>query len=158
MQLKTYEWGDPGAPPLVCMHGVGEHHGDFRHVAEDRWAAKFRVIAVDFRGHGASGWGPPWDDATHVADILDTLDALELEEANLVGFSFGGRLVLELAARAPERVRRGVALEPVIQIAPELALRRAQEELTGDVWGSLDAFLASRQNTGEGVNAEVFKA
>jgi pimeloyl-ACP methyl ester carboxylesterase len=148
MLLKSYEWGDSTAPPLVCIHGVGSHAGSWRHVAERRWSRHFRVIAFDLRGHQSSGWEPPWTNATYVADLIESVDALGLEKPNWVGLSFGGRLLLEMAASNPERINRAALLEPVIQISPELALHRAQQELTGDVWDSVPAFLASRENTG----------
>lgn len=158
MLLKTYEWGDPAAFPLVCIHGVGGHGGNFEHVAEDWWAKHFRVITFDLRGHGHSGWEPPWTHATFVADIIETIDALGLDQPDWVGVSFGGRLLLELIARHPNRVRRAAALEPVIQIAPELAMHRAQQELTGDVWDSLEAFVASRENTGDDIDVKRYAA
>jgi lipase len=158
MLLKSYEWGDASAPPLVCIHGVGGHHGNFEHVAEDRWGKRFRVISFDLRGHGSSGWEPPWTHATYVADIVETIDALGLDRPNWVGVSFGGRLLFELIARHPERVRRAAALEPVIQIKPELAMHRAMQELTGDVWDSIEAFVASRENTGGDIDVKRYAA
>jgi lipase len=158
VRLDTWEWGDPASPPLVCVHGVGGHHGYFEHVAADRWARHFRVIAPDLRGHGSSGWEPPWTQAIYVADIVETIDALGLEQPDWVGVSFGGRLLLELIARHPERVRRAAALEPVIRISPELALHRAEQELTGDVWDSIEAFVASRENTGDDIDVERYAA
>ncbi|GHB56813.1 hypothetical protein GCM10010377_54810 [Streptomyces viridiviolaceus] len=149
MQLRTTEWGDPSGPPLVCVHGVGGHHGNFRHVAEDRWGRHFRVVAFDLRGHGDSGWEPPWTHATYVDDIIETIDALDLEQPDWVGVSFGGRLMLELIARFPERVRRAAVLEPVIRITPELAMHRAEQERLGGVWDSVEAFVAGRENTGD---------
>jgi len=148
VKLKSYEWGDPSAPPLVCVHGVGSHGGSWRHVAERRWSKHFRVIAFDLRGHHGSGWEPPWTNATYVADLIESVDALGIEQPDWVGLSFGGRLLLEMAATNPERIRRAALLEPVIQISPQLALHRAQQELTGDVWDSVEAFMASRENTG----------
>ncbi|MCB1273876.1 MAG: alpha/beta hydrolase [Leucobacter sp.] len=149
MKLATVEWGDPQAEPLVLIHGVGGSHSMFEHVVEDRWAARFHVIAFDLRGHGASGYDPPWDFGTYVDDIIETLDALGIQQADWVGHSFGGRLILELIARFPERVRRAVATEPVIRITPELAHHRAEQERVGGSWDSLEAFVASRENTGD---------
>ena len=114
MRLHVHEWGDADAPPLVCLHGVTGHGERFKQLAEDRWAASFRVIAPDLRGHGQSGWEPPWTFSTHVADLIETIDALGIEQADWVGHSFGGRLVLELAAAHPERVRSAVLLDPAI--------------------------------------------
>lgn len=149
MKLATFEWGDPEAPPLVLIHGVGGSHSMFERVATDRWAGSRRVVAFDLRGHGASGSEPPWDFGTYVDDIVETLDGLGIAEADWVGHSFGGRLLLELIARHPERVRRAVATEPVIRITPELALHRAEQERVGGVWDSLQAFVDSRENTGD---------
>jgi lipase len=148
MILESYEWGDPEAPPLVCIHGVGSHAGSWRDVAQRRWSQYFRVIAFDLRGHQRSGWEPPWTNATYVDDLLETVDALGIEQPDWVGLSFGGRLLLEMAAANPERIRRAALLEPVIQIPPALAMHRAQQELTGDVWDSVEAFLGARENTG----------
>lgn len=149
MKLATFEWGEPQAPPLVLIHGVGGSHSMFEHVVTDRWAEKFRVIAFDLRGHGSSGYAPPWDFGTYVDDIIETIDGLGIEQADWLGHSFGGRLLLELIARFPERVRRAVATEPVIQITPELAHHRAEQERAGGSWDSLEAFVASRENTGD---------
>jgi lipase len=148
MVLESYEWGDPSAPPLVCIHGVGSHGRSWRHVAEERWSKHFRVVAFDLRGHGHSGWEPPWTNATLVADLIESIEPLEIEQPDWVGHSLGGRLLLEMAATNPERIRRAAMLEPVIQTPPAQVLHRAEQELTGDIWDSLEAFLASRENTG----------
>src|SRR5262249_25976360 len=75
-----------------------------------------------------------------------------------VGVSFGGRLLLQLIARHPDRIRRAAVLEPVIEITPQLAMHRATQELTGDVWDSIEAFVASRENTGDDIDAERYAA
>lgn len=67
---------------------------------------RFRVIAWDSRGQGRSELGD--DDFTldiHVADAIELLDHLEVEQAILVGFSHGARVALALAAQHPERTR-----------------------------------------------------
>ena len=84
------------------------------------------MLALDLRGHGRSGWEPPWDLDTHVADLLETATELGIERAPWVGHSIGGRLVAELAAQAPERVERAVLLDPAMQIDPEIALQRVE--------------------------------
>jgi lipase len=149
MKLVVSEWGNPDGPPVVCIHGVGGNRGNFQRVAEERWGQHFRIIAPDLRGHGDSGYEPPWAHATYVDDIIETLDDLGIERAHFVGHSFGGRLVLELMARYADRVDRAAVTEPVIQITPELALHRAEQERVGGTWDSLEAFVASRENTGD---------
>ncbi|MFT4085397.1 MAG: alpha/beta fold hydrolase [Nocardioides sp.] len=142
MILERYEWGDPEAPPLVLIHGVGSNGRSFARAAE-RWAERFRVVAFDLRGHDRSGWDPPWTHATYVADLIESVDALGLARPDWLGYSFGGRLLIDMAVSHPERIGSSILLEPVIRISPELAHRRAQEELTGDLWPSAEEFLAA---------------
>src|SRR2546425_8043627 len=115
MQLHLHEWGDPAAPAIVCLHGVNAHGRRFRRLAEERLAKRHRVLAPDLRGHGFSEWEPPWTIATYAHDVLETLDDAGVHSAAFVGHSFGGRLVLELAALDPERIRRAALLDPAIQ-------------------------------------------
>jgi lipase len=146
MRLHVREWGDPDAPPVVCVHGVAGHTGRWAQLAEERWAKRFRVVAVDLRGHGRSGWEPPFDFETHVADLVETIDGLGLAHPDWVGHSFGGRLLLELAARHPERMRRAALLDPAIHVLPQVAEWVAATELEAPEWASVEAWLATRED------------
>jgi len=146
MRLHSHVWGDPEAPAIVCLHGVTGHGERYKRLAEERWAERFHVVAPDLRGHGRSGEEPPWTFATHVADLLETADALGLEQPDWVGHSFGGRLVLELAARHPGRVRRAVLLDPAIQLLPHVALFVADQERREPVYDSPDDYVDSRND------------
>lgn len=148
MLLHVHEWGDPDAPPVVCLHGVTAHGERYKQLAEERWARHFHVIAPDLRGHGRSGWEPPWTFETHVADLVETVDALGLEEADWVGHSFGGRLVLELAARHPERIRRAALLDPAFDILPHVADFMAEVEQADPVVDSPEDSVDSRHDAG----------
>ncbi len=57
------------------------------------------------------------------------LETVPEAPAAWVGHSFGGRLVVELAARRPELVERAVLLDPALRIVPPNALRLAEAEL-----------------------------
>jgi lipase len=144
MRLHTHKWGAADAPPVVCLHGVTGHGERFRKLAEEHWAERFRVVAPDLRGHGRSGWEPPWNLATHVADLVETIDALGIDTADFVGHSFGGRIILELAAAHPERVRRAVLLDPAIDILPHVALQAAELERGDKVFISVEAYADDR--------------
>jgi lipase len=147
MRLHLHEWGDAEAPPLVCLHGISAHGRRFRRLAEERLARRFRVLAPDLRGHGSSGFEPPWDIETHLADILETVDAVGVGRAPWIGHSFGGRLVLELCARMPDRVERAVLLDPAIDILPHVGLdfatSAAEERSFADEEEAIQSRLAS---------------
>jgi lipase len=84
------------------------------------------VLAVDLRGHGGSGWEPPWDLGTHAADLVETVDGLGIAQPDWVGHSIGGRLIAEVAAVAPDRVGRAVLLDPAMRVDPAAAMARVE--------------------------------
>ena len=143
MLLHVHEWGAPQGEPLVCLHGVTGYAGVYQRLAEERWRER-RVLAFDLRGHGRSGWEPPWSFATHVADLTETATALGLSTADWVGHSFGGRLVLELASAQPQLVRRAGLLDPAIQLLPQVALDAADYERREPVFESAEEYLEQR--------------
>jgi pimeloyl-ACP methyl ester carboxylesterase len=116
-RLSTLEAG-PG-PPVLAIHGLGATKGSFLPTVA-ALADRFRVIAVDLPGFGDSDKpiGAPYDARFFADAIIDLMDALELERADLIGNSLGGRIALEVALVYPERVGR-LAL-----LAPSLAWRR----------------------------------
>lgn len=145
MQLHMHEWGDAEAPRVVCIHGVSAHGRRYRRLAEERLAARFHVLAPDLRGHGLSDWEPPWNLETHLEDVLETVGD---EPALWVGHSFGGRLVLELAARLPQLVPCAVLLDPAIDILPHVGFDFAQNAATEREFASPDEAIDARL-TGE---------
>jgi len=146
MRLHVHEWGDPDAPTVVCVHGVSAHGRRYRKLAEERLAAHFHVLAPDLRGHGLSEWEPPWNLETHLDDLLETFEAEG--PAMWVGHSFGGRLVLELAARRPELLVCAVLLDPAIQILPHVGFDFAQEAAKDHAFRSADEAIEARLTSG----------
>jgi lipase len=136
VRLNTYEWGDPAGQPVICLHGVTGHGGRFALLA--RRLPGQRVIGVDLRGHGYSGSEPPWDIRTLIADLVETADALGVSRAAWLGHSFGGRIVAELSAVAPERVERAVLLDPAMRIEPDVAFTSAEGLRPDTSFASLD--------------------
>jgi lipase len=147
MMLNTHHWGPVDASRVVCVHGVTQHGRVFEALAQRLVALGKSVLAVDLRGHGASDRRPPWNIDTHVADILETIEAEGVERVTWVGHSFGGRLVADAASRLPDRTDRIVLLDPGLEILPERALRSAEMDrldwsfATPD--GALNALLSS---------------
>jgi len=125
LQLREFGAGEP----LVCLHGVTEYGGHFRRLA-DRLPGR-RVLAPDLRGHGRSEREPPWRLEQHLEDVLDTVGD---EPRDWCGHSFGGRLVVELAHRRPELVRRLVLLDPALRLQPWLAYDLAETERQDEGW------------------------
>ena len=146
MRLHVHRWGDPQAPPVVCLHGVMGHGGRFARLAQT-YLPDRHVVALDLRGHGVSGWEPPWDIATFVCDVCETLDAEQVTQADVIGFSFGGRLAVELATAHPGRVRRLALLDPAIQLAPDVALRFADDARSDVSFVDVDEAVAARLAT-----------
>lgn len=124
--LHHRKWGAPSGEPVVCVHGTTQHGGVFEELAGRLVAGGRYVVAVDLRGHGLSDREPPWDTQSHVDDLLETVDALDLESATWVGHSYGGLLCAALGARAPERVDRLALLDPAIEIPADYALGAAE--------------------------------
>ncbi len=121
MRLALEEWGEPGAPRVVCLHGVTSHGRHFAKLAQA--LNGFHVLAPDLIGHGSSPYEPPWDLETHIEAVVETVGAAP---ASLVGHSFGGRLAFEIAARAPKLVPKLVLLDPAILLLPHVALFAAE--------------------------------
>jgi lipase len=120
--LALEDWGEPGLPRVVCLHGVTSHGRHFARLATEALGG-FHVLAPDLLGHGSSPYEPPWSIAAHLDAVVRTVGT---EPAVLVGHSFGGRLAFELAARAPKLVPRLVLLDPAIQLLPHVALFAAE--------------------------------
>ncbi len=96
--------------PLVLVHGFGAD----RHTWDglwDRLAADRRVVGVDLRGCGESIESSPTT-FNHARDLELVLDALEIDQTDLMGVSLGGAVSISLALDAPERVRRLVLIGP----------------------------------------------
>jgi lipase len=143
MRLNVYEWGDAAGAPVVCLHGLTGYGGRFRRLAAERLPDR-RVVAPDLRGHGSSGWEPPWDLDTHVADLVETASALGIDQADWVGHSIGGRLVAHVASQAPDLVGRAVLLDPAMLIEADVAEQRVELLRTDTSFASPDEAIDTR--------------
>ena len=139
MKLALHEWGDEGAPRVVCLHGVRNHGRHFARLAAE--LSDHHVVAVDLLGHGHSPWEPPWDIDAHIDAIVETVGA---RASILIGHSFGGRLAFELAARAPKLVPKLVLLDPVIVIPGHVALAAAENARIDKSYVSFDELIERR--------------
>lgn len=105
-------------------------------------------MAPDLRGHGESGAEPPWSRETHAADVLETLETLDVGRADWIGYSFGGLIAATAAATAPERVARLALLEPALGLRPQTCLHYAQAELEDESYADEDEAIAAMESGG----------
>lgn len=96
----------------MLVHGLASNAALWDGVATLLSAAGHRVVAIDQRGHGQSDKPDDgYDFATLTADLLAVIDALDLERVVAAGQSWGGNVVLELAHRAPQRLRGAACVD-----------------------------------------------
>jgi 3-oxoadipate enol-lactonase len=120
-------------PAVVLVHGFGLDMRMWDPQAGPL-AARFRVVRYDCRGFGASGPFDPAVPYTHAEDLVALLDHLAIQDAALVGLSFGGRVVLQAALAAPARVRGLALLDTVLDGVPwDPASAQALEEVARQV-------------------------
>lgn len=103
--------------PVLMIHGSGPGVSAWANwrLAIPGLAERRRVIAPDMLGFGFTERpeGITYDMEKWVAQLVDLMDALQIDRADVVGNSFGGALALAVAIRAPQRVRRLVLMGSV---------------------------------------------
>lgn len=109
--LRTLTWSPAergaAAPAFLLVHGLASNALLWCGVGEALAAAGHVAVAVDQRGHGASDRGPAdavADLGVLVSDLIAVAAALDLDRPVVVGQSWGGNVVMELARRRPEVV------------------------------------------------------
>ena len=105
--IYAYTGGKPwdaARPTVVFIHGVLNDHSVWnlqsRYLAHHGW----NVLAIDLPGHMRSGGKPPASVEEAADFVLALLQAVGVDQAALVGHSFGSLIALEAAARAPAQV------------------------------------------------------
>ena len=143
LRLHYLDWGGDALPLLLCIHGYAQnaHSWDFTALAlRDR----YRVLALDLRGHGDSQWAPDGDysQQAYLADVQAFVEAVAPGPLVVVGLSLGGSIAYSYAATHPDRVRTLV----VVDTGPETTgpgrgrIRRFVRQ--PDVLDSFEAFVA----------------
>ena len=111
---RLYGRREAETTPVLCLPGITRNSRDFQDLAAHLAAQRF-VVTPDFRGRGRSDADPDWRNyhpQTYVGDVVELLDALELESAVFVGTSLGGLVSMALNAQHGGRVA-GVILNDV---------------------------------------------
>ena len=114
LQVRYLKWqpsGEVGGVPILALHGLASSANWYERLAA-RLSRNHSIAAPDQRGHGqttqaASGY----DWQTLAADAIRVLDHLGLEQAAVLGHSWGGNVAINVAARFPERVSKLVMID-----------------------------------------------
>jgi esterase len=115
LRFHYVDWGGEGLPVGVFLHGFTGNARTWDHAAHSL-RDRFRVLALDQRGHGDTEWAPVYGSRSMVDDLGAFADALALDRFSLVGASMGGINAYCYAGEHPERVERLA----VVDIGPEV--------------------------------------
>src|SRR5437899_2686145 len=113
------EWGAPTAPALLLLHGVTGHARTWDEEAA-ALASRYRVLALDQRGHGDSDPSPNADYtvATMSADVAALADSLGLDRVSIVGLSMWGRVPILLVRGADSDVLSAATAQRMLDENP----------------------------------------
>ena len=143
LELNYCEQGS--GEPLVFIHGLGGKADSWR-LQLEALSNNYRVLAMDLRGHGQSGYRAeePVSIRAFAADVLALLAKLGLDQAHICGLSMGGMIALEIFARCAPKVKSLILADTTAFFPPP----QAREELLGLFdrleMASWAAFLAGR--------------
>jgi len=115
LEIVGYAWGRADAPLALVLHGGLDHGRAWDEICA-RLSQRHRLIALDLRGHGDSGWASDgaYDPPLYMYDIVQVLRALQAGPITLIGHSMGAVLAMRVAAAFPEFVARMLLIEGVI--------------------------------------------
>ncbi len=112
-RLHYFDWGGDG-PPAVLHHATGFHGYVWEPIAR-ALSGRYRVVALDARGHGDSvkpESGYAWEVFIH--DLVGFVDELGLRGALGVGHSLGGTVIAGAAAERPDLFERLVLVDMIL--------------------------------------------
>ena len=139
LRLYAQETGPSDAPPILFVHGWSQCHLSWKKQLASPLADKYRLVAVDLRGHGASELAT--DDASYqksevwAEDVAAVVSGLGLERPILVGWSLGGYIVCDYLRHVHDAAPAGVVM---VGSAVRLGPTPADLALIGNGW--LDHF------------------
>src|SRR6202035_1052538 len=125
LRLHYVDWGNPGAPPLLLVHGGRDHCRNWDWVAQ-ALRQDWHILAPDLRGHGDSQWSPDgsYSIAAYIYDLAQLIHQQELAPVTIVAHSLGSMITLRYTGIYPEHAKkiRGI---PRGGVAPPAPVARA---------------------------------
>jgi pimeloyl-ACP methyl ester carboxylesterase len=105
LELHYLDWGNAGAPSVVCVHGYTSSAEPFNALAR-HFHDRFHIVAPDVRGHGESAWSSDgaYQYRDQVSDLAGLVDQLGLTRFIMIGTSMGGIIAMAYAEAHAERL------------------------------------------------------
>jgi len=119
LRIHFRDWGHEAAPPLVIVHGLRDHSHSFDDLARGL-LDRFRVLAIDLRGHGDSETTPYYHFGHFTLDLHNMIRALRLERPILIGHSMGGEIVGTYSGSFPGVPSRVIIIEGLGPPPPDM--------------------------------------
>src|SRR3990172_8888355 len=138
--------GSESAQPVIFIHGFSVPNfiwdRNFTALAESR----FRTVRYDLFGRGYSDRPKiAYDKALFVRQLADLMDALKIEQTDLISLSMGGPIAAEFAYRFPKRVRKLVFIDPAgFDLELPFAVRLLNVPVLGEIMLGLLGLLGTR--------------
>ena len=105
MDIALYYQEKGNKEPFILLHGNGENSSYFKNQI-DYFSDRYRVIALDTRGHGKSPRGTkPFTIEQFSCDLYDFMEGLEISNAVILGFSDGANIAMKFAIKYPNKVK-----------------------------------------------------
>ncbi len=105
LTFQYRETGEPSAPPIVVLHAMGASSESWDQVAT-ALGGKYRVLALDQRGHGGSTRTSTYTFELMCDDLLHFANAMNLGRFTLIGHSMGGTVAYLFSETFPSRIER----------------------------------------------------
>ncbi|GLR64445.1 alpha/beta fold hydrolase [Marinospirillum insulare] len=116
LELAALAWGDPEGKPLLALHGWLDNAMTFVKLAPALAAAGYRVVALDFAGHGFSAWRPAGQTyllLDNCFDVQAAAMALGWKSFTLIGHSMGAGVASLLAGAHPSVVEKLLLIDGI---------------------------------------------
>ena len=105
MNMTLYYREKGNREPFILLHGNGEDNEYFKHQI-DYFSDRYRVIALDTRGHGKSPRGTkPFTIEQFSCDLYDFMISRKILNAIILGFSDGANIAMKFAINYPDKVK-----------------------------------------------------
>ncbi|WP_223670749.1 alpha/beta fold hydrolase [Kangiella shandongensis] len=134
-KISVIEWGNPDGEPVLCLHGWLDNAASFHYLAPLLTKnSNYRLIAIEFPGHGQSDHLHPAADYQFVSGIsvIDSvIDILKLNKPKFLAHSMGAALSAIYAGIFPDKVDSIVSIDALgaLVSTPESAVKQLRKAL-----------------------------